>query len=61
MWKISKSIDTIRKKIKELEDKNVIELLQSIGRNDACPERKTKMADGAEEVSFLKYNHFRRF
>lgn len=51
MWKISKSIDTIRKKIKELEDKNVIELLQSIGRNDACPERKTKMADGAEEVS----------
>ena len=48
MWKIRKSIDTIRRQWKE--DKNVFELLASIRRDSACSERKTKMADGAEEV-----------
>lgn len=50
MWKIWQSIDTIRRKWKE--DKNVLELLASIRRDSACSERKTKMADRAEEVGF---------
>jgi len=48
MWKIRKSVDTIWRKWKE--DKNVLELLASIRQDSACSERKTKMADGAEEV-----------
>lgn len=51
MWKIRKSIDIIRRKSKE--EKNVFELLASIGRDSACSERETKMADEADQVSLF--------
>lgn len=59
MWKIWKSIDIIKRKWKE--EKNFFEFLAAIRQDSACSESETKMADGAEEVGFQKYNHFKRF
>ena len=49
MWKVRESIDIIRRKSNNY--KNVLEFLSSFRRDSACSEQKTKMADGADEVS----------